>query len=119
MGGSALDRQRNAPARSSPMFYAKAPAADPGCRKTQHRKFIVIIGLLLIMVDLDSVCAQSYRKEMDTSETVTLTVKSRSGRVSVIASDEQKKKVTIEASSSGAQVDPTDVHAAAKGNNVE
>jgi VWFA-related protein len=101
------------------MFYAKAPAADPGCRKTQHRKFIVIIGLLLIMVDLDSVCAQSYRKEMDTSETVTLTVKSRSGRVSVIASDEQKKKVTIEASSSGAQVEPTDVRAAAKGNNVE
>ena len=56
---------------------------------------------------------------METSDKVSLSVKSRNGRVSVIASDEQQKKVTIEASSAGASVDSTDVHAVAKGSSVD
>ncbi len=56
---------------------------------------------------------------METGEKVSLSVKSRNGRVSVIATDEQQKKVTIEASSTGALVDPTDVHAVAKGGAVD
>ena len=39
--------------------------------------------------------------------------------MSVIASDEQKKNVSIEASSAGASIDATDVHAVAKGSSVE
>ena len=101
------------------MFYAKTPAADPGCSKSQYRKFIVVVGLLLLLAGVDSAYAQSYRKELDTGDTVSLTVKSRSGRVSVIATDEQKKKVTIDASSTGAPVDPTDVRATAKGNTIQ
>jgi VWFA-related protein len=101
------------------MFYLNPRAADPRRRCPRKIKFSVFAGLVMLLAGFGAASAQTYRKEMDTAETVTLTVKSRSGRVSVIATDEQKKKVTIEASSSGALVDPTDVHASAKGNNIE
>ena len=78
--------------------------------------------MLLLLASVNSVAAQttgqSYRRELETSEKVSLSVKSRNGRISVIAVDEQKKNVTIEASSAGALVD-SDVHATAKGNTVE
>ncbi len=101
------------------MFYLNACAADPRGRCPRNIRFSVFGLLLALLAGLGSASAQNYRKEIETGETVTLTVKSRSGRVSVIATDEQKKKVTIEASSSGALVDPTDVRAVAKGNNVQ
>lgn len=99
------------------MFYANAPVAVPGYSKSQLEKLVVIFGLLLAAVS--SVSAQTYKRELDTSDKVSLTVKSRSGRVSVIASDEQKKKVTIEATSAGAVIDSSDVHAVSKGNAVD
>ena len=46
-----------------------------------------------------------YTREMETADKVSLTVKSRNGRVSVIASDDQVKTVSIEASSAGLPVD--------------
>ena len=105
------------------MLYLKSPAANPGRRKAQYTPFIVIIGLLLSLAAGDYVAAQndaqSYRREMGTSEQVTLSVKSRLGRVSVIASDEQKKNVIIEATSAGALIDSTDVKAEAKGGSVD
>ena len=105
------------------MFYRKSPAAFPSRSNSQYTKFVVITGLLLLLAACDSVAAQSiaqsYRREMETGEKVSLSVKSRNGRVSVIATDEQQKKVTIEASSTGALVDPTDVHAVAKGGAVD
>ena len=78
-----------------------------------------MFALVLLLAGLTSVSAQTYRRDLDTGEKVSLTVKSRSGRVSVIAVDEQKKNVTIEATSMGAPVDATDVHATAKGNSVD
>ncbi len=77
-----------------------------------------MVPLVLALAGLTA-SAQTYRRDLDTGEKVSLTVKSRSGRVSVIASDEQKKNVTIEASSTGAPVSAADVHAVAKGNNVD
>jgi VWFA-related protein len=95
-----------------------------------------MIGLLLLLTPLNSIStpaellrrgprvigqatAQSYRRELETGEKVSLSVKSRNGRISVIASEEQKKNVTIEASSAGAPVDATDIHAVGKGNTVD
>ena len=101
------------------MLYPNAPAADPNRCKSQPRKFAVIIGLLLLAAATGSASAQSYRREMETSEKVSLSVNSRSGRVSVIANDEQKKNVIIEASSAGAPIDATDVRAEGKGGSVE
>jgi VWFA-related protein len=100
------------------MFYLKFPAARPG-RSPRQIKFTVLFGLLLLPAVFSSASGQTYKKELETGESISLTVKSRSGRVSVIAADEQKKNVTIEASSTGALVDSTDVHAVAKGNHVD
>jgi len=111
------------------MLYVKSPAAAPGRSKFQFKTFVVLIALLMPAV-VGSVAAQtagqspaqtsgsSYRKELETGEQVSLSVKSRSGRVSVIASDEQKKKVSIEAGSAGAPVNETDLHTVAKGSNL-
>ena len=100
------------------MFYLKAPAANLGRSYPGNTKLLVLFGLLLMPGLLSSVSAQSYTTELDTSEKVSLTVKSRNGRVSVIASDEQTKKVSIEASSAGAPVRATDLHTVAKGSNL-
>ena len=101
------------------MFYLKSPAAHPGRSYPRNTKLPVLFGLLLLFAGSVSVSAQTYRKDLDTGDRVSLTVKSRSGRVSVIAEDERKKQVTIEASSAGAPVSSTDVHAVAKGNSVD
>jgi len=100
------------------MFYLNAPAANLGRSYLGNTKLVVLFGLLFLPGLFSSVSAQSYRTELETSERVSLTVKSRSGRVSVIASDEQIKKVSIEASSAGTAVSATDLHTVAKGNNL-
>jgi len=100
------------------MFYLKAPAAHPSRSYPRNTQLLVLFGLLFLLGLFSSVSAQSYRTELDTSEKVSLTVKSRSGRVSVIASDEQIKMVSIEASSTGAPVSATDLKTEAKGSNL-
>lgn len=100
------------------MLYPKSPAADRIRSKSQNLIFAGLIGLLLLAT-ADSVCAQSYRREIETGERVSLSVNSRSGRVSVVATDEQKKNVIIEAISAGAAIDSTDVRAESKGGRVE
>lgn len=105
------------------MFYLKFPAAHRSSSKSQFRKILVVTGLLLLFAAFSYVAGQSsresYRRELETGEKVSLSVKSRNGRVSVIASDEQKKNVLIEARSAGALVDSTDIQAATKGNRVD
>lgn len=101
------------------MLYRKSLAATPGRSKSKYRNSLALIGLLLLAAAADSVYAQSYRREMETGDKVSLLVKSRSGRVSVIASDEQKKNVIIEASSAGAAIDSTDVRAEGKERSIE
>lgn len=104
------------------MLYLSSPAANPSRRRSQ-RKLIVLTGLLILLAAGGNVVAQnsaqSYRKELETGEKVSVSVKSRSGRVGVIASDDQKKNVIIEATSGGALVDATDIRATHKGNTVE
>jgi VWFA-related protein len=101
------------------MFYLKSPAAGRSPSNTRNNRFVTIFGLLLVLAASGAVSAQTYQKELETSGLVSLSVKSQSGRVSVIASDEQKKNVTVTASSTGALVDSTDVHIVAKGNSVD
>lgn len=101
------------------MFYRNSPAATPGRSKSRYKNFAGVIGLLLLMTATESICAQNYRREIDTGEKVSLSVRSRSGRVSVIASDEQKKNVIIEASSAGASIDPADVRADGKSGSID
>jgi VWFA-related protein len=101
------------------MFYPEALAQV--LRRNQFHKFrpVTLALLLLAVLFCLPTHAQSFKKELDTAEKVTISVKTRDGRVSVIASAEQEKKVTIEATSSGAAVDPTDIKAEGGGGKVE
>ncbi len=101
------------------MFYRNSPAAKPVRSQFQKRLFFAINALLLLVAATDPARAQSYRREMETSDKVSLSVSSRSGRVSVIADDEQKKNVIIEATSAGLPIDAADVRAEGKGGSVE
>ena len=62
--------------------------------------------------------AQSTLRELETPEKVSVSITNRNGRVSVIAGDEQKK-VTVNATSTGAQLEPDDVRTSVKGANVD
>lgn len=100
------------------MLYQNPRHANPGRHQYLKTKLAVVTVLILMLAAFDSVSAQSYSREMETAAKVSLTVKSKNGRVSVIASDDQVKKVTIEANSAGTLVDSTVVQAVAKGNSV-
>lgn len=100
------------------MFYQKSSAARLRRMLSSSKQIVVLTGLMMVLAASGSISAQTYRHEMDAGEKVSLSVKNRNGRVSVIASDEQLKKLVIEASSTGAPVDQTDVLAIAKGSAV-
>lgn len=62
-----------------------------------------------------SAFAQGFKSELEAPEKVSLIVKNLDGRVSVVASEEQQKKVTIDARSTGLEVAPDDVKVESKG----
>ena len=75
-------------------------------------------ALLLILCCCCPAFAQGFKQELDTPEKVELTVRSLDGRVSVVASSEQQKKVTIDAKSAGAPINPSDIKVETKGSNI-
>jgi VWFA-related protein len=92
--------------------------AQISIRAPHHQTIIIgFIALLLFCIAIPT-SAQTYRHEVEAGDKTSVSVKSRNGRVSVIATDDQQKKVTIEASSAGALVDQTDVLTVAKGGDV-
>jgi len=74
--------------------------------------------LILLVGFCSSAFAQGYKSEIETPEKVSLVVKNLDGRVSVIASEEQQKKVTIDAKSTGAAVAAEDVKVESKGSDI-
>ena len=80
---------------------------------------ILVLSLLFVFATASATPAQSYQREIDTPDKVSISITNRNGRASVIATDEQQKKVTIEASSRGAAVDLTDLQIEAKGASIE
>ena len=98
------------------MFYPKVLEPLP-----RHIAFFTSVFLFFLVASgaYRSAAAQSYTHEIEASETVSLTVKNRHGRVNVVASDEQQKKVTLEASSLGAPVSESDFDIVNKGSSVE
>ncbi|HJS25127.1 MAG TPA: VWA domain-containing protein [Pyrinomonadaceae bacterium] len=78
----------------------------------------VLTVLLLVVWVCSAAVAQSYKHELEAPEKVSLSVKNLDGRVSVVASEEQQKKITVEAKSSGLAVDPADVKIESKGANI-
>ncbi|HWF90002.1 MAG TPA: hypothetical protein VN659_14250, partial [Pyrinomonadaceae bacterium] len=77
--------------------------------------FRVFLALLALPTLFLPAFAQGYKTELETPEKVSVFVKNLDGRVSVVASEEQQKKVTIDAKSTGAPVLPEDVKVESKG----
>ncbi|HEY0729751.1 MAG TPA: VWA domain-containing protein [Pyrinomonadaceae bacterium] len=70
---------------------------------------------LLLVIFCSSAFAQGFKQELEAPEKIELTVRNLDGRVSVVASEEQQKKVTIDAKSAGDAIDPSDVKVEANG----
>ncbi|HZE64676.1 MAG TPA: VWA domain-containing protein [Pyrinomonadaceae bacterium] len=96
------------------MPYLTSPATV-SVRKHFQKGFFCFIAVLFALAP---VSAQTYHHEVETGDKPSVYVKSRNGRISVIATDDEQKKVTIEASSAGALVDQSDVLTVAKGGEV-
>lgn len=84
------------------------------------RQFSLALSIaLLLTIFCGSAVAQGFKQELEAPEKIELTVRNLDGRVSVVASDEQQKKVTVDARSSGDAIDPSDVKVEAKGGSFE
>ena len=79
-------------------------------------KWLAVIALLI--AGGSNAFAQSYHEEFAAPDRVSLTLKNRDGRISIIASDEQQNKVTVEAASTGRAVASSDVKIDHKGGSV-
>src|SRR5688572_33443800 len=78
------------------------------------------VPLVLLLAGLCSTAfAQGFKQELEAPEKVSLSVKNLDGRVSVVASEEQQKKVTIEARSTGSPIETDDVKVESKGGVVQ
>ncbi len=101
------------------MLFQKCPA--PGSRRSPFspRVFSLISFSAVLLLAATLTTAQSFTRELETPEVVSLSVKNRHGRVSVIAVEVLVKKVTLEASSTGAPVDSADIPTEVKGGSVE
>jgi VWFA-related protein len=83
---------------------------------------LLLLGVIFPSAIVQEANAQqlpSYIKEFDTADTVSLIVKNRDGRVTVVASEEFQKKAKVEARSAGTMVMESDVAAKASGNKLE
>ena len=78
----------------------------------------VLFALLAVTILSPAVFGQGYKTELETPEKVSVAIKNLDGRVSVIASDAQQKKVSIDARSTGAAVVAEDVKVETKGSNI-
>lgn len=86
---------------------------------TAHTSFVLIAFLTVLVVGASIVRGQGFSREIESPEKVSVSVKNRNGRVSILAAEEQQKKVTIEANSSGAAIDPADVLIEGKGGSIQ
>jgi len=100
------------------MFLMEYPARTQG--KLCFLSQIITVNTLLILTIgvFSTIHAQTVQQELDTPETVSLIVKTRNGKVSVVAAEDQQKKVTIQASSIGRPVDLSDLIVENKGEHI-
>lgn len=103
------------------MFYR--PSAAQGVRRARFvgRVLPAVFALAVGLVGPAHVRAQGFERELDVaSEQLTLTVKNRTGRVTVQASEEQQKKLSIRARSPlDAPVSEKDVRVSTEGGRLE
>jgi VWFA-related protein len=100
------------------MLYPKV--LEPLPRRIAFSTTVLLFFLFASGADR-SAAAQNFgfTREIESPETVSVTIKNRQGRVNVVASDEQQKKVTLEASSVGASVTESDFDVVSKGGSID
>ncbi len=77
--------------------------------KLSSKALSLILGILTLSLGPTPVRAQSYERELNLSGKALLTIKNRTGRVSVIASDDEKSKSSLQATSASAPVEASDI----------
>src|SRR2546421_8887657 len=75
----------------------------------KSKSLSLIIALALSLSTSRTSQAQAYEKELSASGKASFTIKNRTGRVSVIASDNEKDASSLKATSTGARVEPGDI----------
>lgn len=80
--------------------------------------FLSLASALLLSIFCCSAFAQGFKQELEAPEKVELLVRNLDGRVSVVASAEQQKKVSIDAVSAGNAIQPSDIKVEAKGASI-
>src|SRR6266404_1842871 len=82
------------------------------CRQILLHIALLVAACLLVSLSASQPTtraqAQAYEKELTTGKSL-LTIKNRNGRVSVVTSDDEKSRARLQATSSGAPVEPADV----------
>src|SRR5713226_2524426 len=83
-----------------------------GLRHQVCRQTLLLISVCLLLNILPTrTFAQAYEREIPSPGKSLLTIRNRNGRVTVIASDAQKDKLSLQATSPGAPVAPEDISA--------
>jgi VWFA-related protein len=100
------------------MFSVKSLARSLR-RSLSPVQLLLVPALLLAANNLCFAQQFSYSRELDTPDIVSVSVKNRDGRITVIATDDLQQKARIEASSGGAAVSDSDITAKASGKNLE
>src|ERR1043166_1657431 len=100
------------------MFYVESLALILR-RLLSPVQFLVLVASFFATTLVCSAQQFSYSRELDTPETVSVSVRNRDGRITVIAAEDLQQKARIEASSSGAAVADSDITAKASGKNLE
>ncbi|HXI23138.1 MAG TPA: hypothetical protein VNG71_04620, partial [Pyrinomonadaceae bacterium] len=75
----------------------------------QYKSFCLVIALAFCFATPRTSQAQAYEKELSASGKASFTIKNRTGRVSVIASDNEKDASSLKATSTGGSVEPSDI----------
>jgi VWFA-related protein len=79
-------------------------------RPVFQRISLLIAASLLVSFLAARSLAQTYERELSAGGKALLTIKNRNGRVSVIASNNEKDKSSLQATSTGAPVEPGDIN---------
>src|ERR671939_634490 len=102
------------------MFYRFPAAPVLHARAPRFVKSVAIVCGLLLLATASAAAAraQAVARELNMPEKGTVSIKNRNGRVSVVASDEQQRAVSIKAESPGAAVEESDVVSGITGSTI-
>ena len=81
-------------------------------------RFVPLLLIPLLAGFTGSTFAQGFKQQLETPEKVSVSIRNLDGRVSVVASAEHEKRLTVEANSTGLAIDPEDVKVDSKGGKV-